>query len=342
MNVTYKVLGNFRPLLSMEGAVIVSKGYRLYKYNLKDGVLHKISSYNPGIIATILAALPLVWNILRTGFHTLIQLPDGAYVGVVRKKIIYCAPDKQKFTNVFTIPRGSRPLNLCLTPDGYVFFGEYFSNKNRDEVSVYGSKNGKDWKIHYNFKAGSVRHIHGIYWDTYRNGMWVLTGDSDSESGLWFTADNFKTLTLEAGNSQQARAVSVIPTPDGLIVPMDSPLEQNYINFYNYRNKTFECLSGLSGSAFYAVKLSSVHIVSTVAEPSEVNSTNTAGLYASLCGSVWKNIKTYKMKYPAFLNGIFQYPQISIIPLHNNNTVAIYGVSVKNIEGKTIIIRWPN
>src|SRR5690606_32080733 len=130
-------------------------------------------------------------------------------------------------------------------------------------------------------------HVHGLCWDAYRNGIWVLTGDSDTESGLYFTDDEFSSLHKVIGGSQKARAVEVIPTPEGLIIPMDSPLKQNYIHFYDLNKKEFQKLTELPGSAFHAVKSNGIYLISTVTEPSEVNIVNYASVWASLDGKAW-------------------------------------------------------
>ena len=97
----------------------------------------------------------------------------------------------------------------------------------------------------WEFLPKQIRHIHGCYYDSYRKGVWVLTGDSDKESGLWFTDDFFETLKCIKGNTQNARAVSIIPMRDGLIVPTDSPRQQNYIQFLDFKTNCF---------SFYSVK----------------------------------------------------------------------------------------
>jgi len=70
-------------------------------------------------------------------------------------------------------------LHLCATPDGHVFWGEYFDNPDRKEVHIYGSDdNGATWQAAYTFPAGAVRHVHNIVYDQWADCLWVLTGDN--------------------------------------------------------------------------------------------------------------------------------------------------------------------
>ena len=49
-------------------------------------------------------------------------------------------PGQPNLLSLIRIPRGTRPLHMTATPDGRVFFGEYFDNDERDEVHIYTSR----------------------------------------------------------------------------------------------------------------------------------------------------------------------------------------------------------
>lgn len=236
--------------------------------------------------------------------------------------------------------KGSRPLNLYVSPaQDWACFGEYFGNKEREEVHIFDTTNGTDWKIAYTFSAKSIRHVHGIIDDPYRNGIWVLTGDSNTESALWFTNDRFKTLKKMVTGSQKARAVEIIPIENGLIVPMDSPLEKNYINFFDLETEEFRQLKPLPGSAFHAIKSNGIYFVTTVTEPSEINKTNTANVYASLDGENWKCISKFKKDFvPVKYQGITRYSEIIITPGENKSDFIVgYARAVK---GGNYMVKW--
>ena len=170
-----------------------------------------------------LARTPLVSRLLRCGFHGLTPLPNGDMVAVVRGAILHRAAGADRFEVAHRIERGSRPLNVGLAPSGRLFFGEYFGNPDRAEVHVYGSDDGRSWEVAHTFPAGSIRHVHGVHADPYRGGVWVLTGDDDQESGLYWSDDDLATLEPVVSGTQRARAVAVLPRPEAGIVPTDTP-----------------------------------------------------------------------------------------------------------------------
>src|SRR6185436_322755 len=50
--------------------------------------------------------------------------------------------------------------------DGTIYFGEYLANSDRSEIRIYRYTPGADSvEIAHTFEAGSVRHIHGVYYD---------------------------------------------------------------------------------------------------------------------------------------------------------------------------------
>ena len=182
-----------RPLLVQDGTLYYSRGYRVYK-QAGDGPAELAARFNPPMASRLKIMSPYLTKLFREGFHDLIAQPDGGLVGIVRKRIVYAAPGSGRFRAVLDIPRGSRPLGLCAFPDGSVYFGEYFSNGPRfktdpklaeatgqpfprEPVHIYGSDDGQSWRIVFTFPADTIRHIHGIFHDPYRDCAWILTGD---------------------------------------------------------------------------------------------------------------------------------------------------------------------
>ena len=281
----------------------------------------------------LLAGSASLARITRAGFHALLPMQNGALVGVVRKEILYKSAGSDTFEAVHAIGRGSRPLNLCATPDGIFYYGEYFNNPARGEVHVYGSDTGTHWDVAYTFTSGRIRHIHGVYYDTYRNGIWVLTGDSDQESGLWFTGDHFKTISCVAGGSQRARAVSIIPCKKGIIVPMDTPHEVNYIQWMDPATGRLESVASVPGSVFHAARMKDLLFVTTVAEPSEVNTLPDATVYASIDGTTWSLLDTFKRSTPGIArqwDKYLRYPEVALTPGSADATSLFgWGIAVK-------------
>lgn len=281
----------------------------------------------------------------RLGVHALRPLYGGGAVAVLRKRIAWCAPGSCRFQDVLQLDRGSRPLGICATSTGWVYFGEYFNNPKRQPVHVYGSPDGKNWSVVHTFPAGSIRHVHNIIEDRYRDGLWILTGDSNKESGLWFTGDNFQTLDCVVSGTQRARAVALIPLEEGLIVPTDTPHEQNYVQHCDPETGQLTKLAQLPNSAFHAVKQAGLHFISTVAEPSTCNDTEFATVFVSKNGATWHRLTAFERdwgiirQHHRFINRAVRHPEIHLVPGRNETEFVFgYGRGVRGADGQSL--RW--
>lgn len=281
----------------------------------------------------------------RLGVQALRPLRAGGAVAVLRRRIAWCAPGHRRFREVLRIERGSRPLNICVTLSGRVYFGEYFNNPDRKSVHVYGSEDGEHWSVVHTFPAGSIRHVHNVVEDPYRDGLWILTGDSNKESGLWFTDDNFQTLDCVVRGTQRARAVALIPLEEGLIVPTDTPHGQNYVQHCDPRTGRLTELAELPNSAFHAIKQGGLHFISTVAEPSTCNNTRFATAMVSKNGTTWHRLAVLERDWEVarqrhrFINRAIRHPEIQLVPGHNETGFVFgYGRSVRGADGRSL--RW--
>ncbi len=289
--------------------------------------------------------LRIVSRLGRLGVHSLRPVGDGGVVAVLRRRVAWCPGDARQFREVLRIDRGSRPLNLCRTSEGRIYFGEYFGNPNRDAVHIYGSGDGQRWSVVHTFPAGAVRHVHNVVEDPYRGGLWVLTGDSDEESGLWFTEDHFRTLVRVFEGTQRARAVSLIPLQRGLLVPTDTPREQNYVQWGDPETGELTPVAPLPNSAFYASEQDGILLVSTVAEPSSCNDTTAAHVYVSLNGSRWHRFVSFDRDWDflrgrhSFIDQAVRHPEIELVPGDNGtNLIFGYGRGVRGTDGR--LLRW--
>jgi hypothetical protein len=334
-------IGKFIPLYFKDDQLYGSIGYRIIKYDFVTKNKEQFAYYKPSsLVIHLLAFVPVARRILRLGFHTLLKYNNGL-LGIVKGGIVFKPSNKNNFELVYKISRGSRPLNICLTPDNKLYWGEYFSNKDREPVHIYRSNDGINWETVYTFGQKSIRHIHGIYFDRYRKGMWVLTGDSNQESGIWFTKDNFITLNLIFGGSQRARAVSILPKEDCIIIPMDTPLEKNYIQKLIIKDNSVKVdnLAEVGGSIFNSYVDDEISMISTVIEKSQVNLKNVVEIWASKNEEDWKNIVNFK---PDTLSRIsekyFRYPQLSFVEQKDseNSKIISYCQSIRGYNGYCI------
>lgn len=163
-------------------------------------------------------------------------------------------------------PGMNNPLMFARKENGNILFGEYFSNNDYEEVCVLERDSG-NWKKVFSFPPGSIYHIHRIVVD--KNRTFILTGDEDRESAIWYTQDNFKHVDMLVGGSQKYRACVAYPYRGGLIYATDTPLEQNYLFFLQQKSGAWvnEVLYKMPGPCIYGTVRQDGFYFSTSVEP---------------------------------------------------------------------------
>ena len=84
---------------------------------------------------------------------------------------------------------GIRPLALSVISEinGFsngVYFGGYLHNDEKKPVSIYRRKAIDDWEVVFTFPEGVVNHVHSVVADSFRQCVWVLTGDFDAAAAI--------------------------------------------------------------------------------------------------------------------------------------------------------------
>ena len=156
------------------------------------------------------------------------------------------------------------------TFESIIYYGEYIWNTERGPVSIYRRKTGK-WEKVYTFPEKTITHIHNIIWDKYRDGFIILTGDDDSESGIWFADCDLKSIHPILLGSQQYRACVAFPDIRGFYYATDTPLEDNYL-YYVELNQRLEVedvkkIYNMPGPCIYGTMHESNIFMSTSVEP---------------------------------------------------------------------------
>ncbi|SHH77134.1 hypothetical protein SAMN02745124_01791 [Desulfofustis glycolicus DSM 9705] len=282
--------------------VLAARGNRLIE-SLDGGVEWKqIGSLPVGFIEKSLMFFRLSSRLLRKGVHHFAVGESCALVSANRD--VYSLESGQK--RLLEPVHGSRPLTLCAV-NGAFYYGEYRSNPERSTVHVWKLEEGEDkWQPVWRFEG--IRHVHGVFHDSYENSIWVTTGDLDHEAGIWRTDDDFNTLEKIAGDSQQFRVVQLLFTKDHVYFGSDVPDDKNYIFRMDRNGNAVEKLMAVGSSVFYGYRVGNSLFFSTAVEPSRVNTTRYAEVWGSANGTDWKLIRKFKkdiwpMKY-------FQYGQV--------------------------------
>jgi hypothetical protein len=319
-----------------------SRGYSLLRACMKtsaDAVeWQPVASYAPAWWRNLSGASRLAFRLFRDGFHALATLSSGHIVAAVPGAILTLSPGEAEFRMSHRVLRGTRPLHLAATPDDHIFWGEYFDNSSRDEVHIYASTDrGATWDVAYTFPRGAVRHVHNIVYDEWAHCLWVLTGDNGSECRILRVSCDFRNVETVLSGNQQARAVALVPTRDGLYFSSDTPLESNHVYRLD-RQGTLTELARLSSSSIYGCRTGNGIFFSTMVEPSPANRERNVRLYGSRDGVEWRSLMEWrKDSWPMSL---FQYGN-AILPDGRNATdlLAVTTVAVRRDDLTTSLWR---
>tara|TARA_B110000116_G_scaffold270538_1_gene288855 strand:+ start:7952 stop:8959 length:1008 start_codon:yes stop_codon:yes gene_type:complete len=320
-----------KALMWDNATLYASKGYSVLKYNVtspENGWIF-VGRYMPTITQILCEKSELLSRVKRAGFHNLTLLSDNSLIGIIDKHIVKLNPNSYKFETVFKITRGTRPLSLATNPQGHVFWGEYFSNANKESVNIYCSyDSGDSWSPIHTFPQMSIRHIHNIIWDKHIESFWIFTGDEQHECNIIRADSNMKNFHYIFKGSQQIRCVAGIPRPEGLYIASDTPYEKNNIYLID-RNDKLNTVSELPSSSLSSCEVSDLLFFSSAVEPSNINKTKNASLMYSIDGNTWNCL--VKWKKSILPSKLFQFANITFPTGYNaSNYVAATGISVRN------------
>lgn len=254
----------------------------------------------------------LAQRLLRFFYYNVIPLPNGDIfvtfdksVGVFRQG---------RFFHVDGMVRPCRVLRsgCAVDADGNVYFGEYLANEERGEMRVYKFPvDGTSLETVHVFQKGSVKHIHGLYFDKYSGSTFCLTGDAPTECQILRTGDGFKTIETIGSGDETWRAVSVLFTPECYYYGTDAEYRDNEI--FRVDRKTLErtSLGQVTGTVFYSKQLGKDLFFGTTAENAPSQKENVAAIWHVDAGDqVKKLIEFPKDLWPAslFLFGTIHFP----------------------------------
>jgi hypothetical protein len=327
-------------VLAWDGDVLyASRGYTLLCARLNEdvGEWKTIGHYPPVWWRNLSCSFKLSFRLLRDGFHALAPLATGHLVAAVPGAIVTLLPGETEFRLSHKVLRGTRPLHITATPDGRIFWGEYFDNPHRDEVHIYASSDrGMKWNVAHTFSKGEIRHVHNIVYDEWEDCLWVLTGDNGSECRILRASRDFKTVGVIMSGNQQARSVAVVPTRDALYFSSDTPFESNHVYRLD-RKGNLEKLADLSGSSIYGCRVGDAIFFSTMVEPSKVNFDRTICVYGSIGANCWRcHLQWAKDRWPM---GLFQYGN-AVLPAGKNTSGLLAVSTVGTKEGDLETSLW--
>ena len=132
--------------------------------------------------------------------------------------------------------------------------------------------------------------------------------------------------------NQQARAVALVPDPDGLYFSSDTPLETNHI-YHLDSGGQLSNLATVASSSIYGCRVGCSIFFSTMVEPSSVNKDRHVRIYGSPDGRTWHSLLAWqKDRWPMKL---FQYGN-AFLP-DGNNTTKVLALTTIAVESGDLL-----
>ena len=107
----------------------------------------------------------------------------------------------------------------------------------------------------YQFAAGSIRHVHGVFPDPYSDRLWIPTGDGAGECYLVSADYDFTDVVRYGDGSQAWRAVTLFFEPDRIVWGMDSERETSYLQIFDRRTAALTRGCAFPGPVWYGKRL---------------------------------------------------------------------------------------
>lgn len=317
-------------LIVGEDFKVYSEGYKVYN---QDEILGVVRDRKYALFSRF----SILRRMLRAEITGCYLLHDGRMLISAKKGLFINSSDDSDLRKVFAMPRGSKPLNICILPNGHIFFGEYFQNMGKEAVNIYASTDkGLTWRVVYTFPKGNINHVHGLFYDPYTQRIWALTGDRERECIIGYTDDEFKTFHVVLRGGQEYRSCQLFFYKDFIVYATDSQYMENEIRKIDRSTFGITTLVRIQGSAIKGGQTGNVAYLSTTVEPSEVNTDRFSHIWVTKDGHNWEDVmRAEKDCYPAlFQFGTFEFPQNA----YDNGKLWFSGRALKMFDNKSSYI----
>ncbi len=187
-----------------------------------------------------------------------------------------------KYRNLDGMDRPCRVLRsaCAVGPDGGVYFGEYLANDGRGPMRIYRYSPGThSIETVHTFGEGEIKHVHGIYRDSYSHDLYCLTGDRPNECRISRSNDGFSTFTTVGEGDETWRAVSLVFTEEAFYYGTDAEFRSNEIYRVDRVTGERQSLGEVNGTVFYSRKVGDDLFFATTAENAPAQKENVAALW---------------------------------------------------------------
>lgn len=352
-----------RPLLTVDNRILTYHFGCIYLLNPNSEKSELVCRLPIGTLKRLASYSRLIERLLRLEVKATIALTESQILVSFRGNVFRIDLNTKTIIKEHTYRSGmNNPLSFSRIEgitgfDDCIAYGEYTLNPRRENSSaIYvRSLDSADWKKVYEFPAGTVRHIHGITPDKVRDCVYIFTGDLDSESGIWESRDNFKTVKPIMVGAQKYRTGFWYPVKGGYLYPTDTATEQNHIYFAAQGaggNWHIRSIMEIDGSCISALDTEDTVYISTTVEADEsvtgwkswFNYKRGKGIksnYAQLLSVNKQTLSIKKItqfKKDVLPYKLFQYGSILMVDFSAYNGLLIYPIGVQGFDGKLLLL----
>lgn len=352
-----------QPNLEYKGRLLVKNGDQklLYKrgklFIVTDHSRVEINLYNfCGVLFGLGMRIRLIERLLRLEPRCACCIEDG-YLLSWQGKAMRIQKDGAVTIDHIYRSGMNNPISFAMIKnmpgfeDG-ILYGEYWGNLDKTSVAIWRRNKAGQWSKVYEYPANTIQHIHGIVPDPANQRVLVLTGDTDAESGIWETKDDFKTVIKLLGGSQKYRSCVAFPSEKGIIYATDTPLTQNYVYYLKNGETEPAELFKLQGTCVYGTTFvnrngRNGYVFITAVEPDAsihglryyVTYKLGRGItnrysYINILPSEGKPYVAYKAKKDILPIWLFQFGNFKVS--ETNTGFCVTGQSLKHIDERTL------
>jgi len=263
-----------------EGSFFLSKRNRLFRsIDLKPPFTEFAAVNAPGW-KQLASNFRLAQRLLRFMVTNVVPLENGDLFVTFDKSVGIIRDNKYRTLNGLVRPCRVLRSACAIDNRGNIFFGEYLANDNRGEMRIYQYSQGSDeLQVAYIFPRGSIKHIHGLYFDDFTQSIFCLTGDSESECRVLRSFDGFKTTETVGQGDETWRAVSILFDRDHFYYGTDAEFRTNHIFRVNRKSLERQNLGKVGGTVFYSKQIGDDLFFTTTAENAPSQDENVASLW---------------------------------------------------------------
>lgn len=261
---------NTAPLCFLpDGRLLCYSGGKVFV--ISEGSVEKLFSVPISYKEKMLGRSRLLSRLLRFGVRAAQAIDDNNVLLSIGNRIHELNIEAGTMTEGWYCGEGIRPLvlNLVQGIEGFedgVYFGGYLHNHEMNPVHIYHRKGVDDWEVVYTFSQGIINHVHNVLADTYRNCLWIFTGDFGEAAAIWKVTKMFNKVERIVGGDQRWRGSVGFVLPEGLLYATDTPRADNFLYLLNPDTFEQKTIMPLDGSCIYGCQWKDNYVLSTTVE----------------------------------------------------------------------------